>query len=134
MHTTTENPSPTPAAWQQHAQAEQDERLLAGLGTAGALLGGIGFLYGAATATQRYGLTPWAWLAAYLAAAAGFAVAVHLLHRSGNATATPARAARITGAVLARLGVGGLEAALVLAVAIPWVAFASYGLIHLAQG
>jgi hypothetical protein len=111
-----------------------DQQLTAGLGTAGALLGGIGFLYGTVTATQRYGLTPWAWLAAYLTVAVGFAVAVHLLHRSMNATATPARAARIAGAVLDRLNAGGPEVTLVLALAIPWVAFAGYGLIHLAQG
>jgi hypothetical protein len=133
MHTTTEYPSSMPAA-AQTARAEDDERLLAGLGTAGALLGAIGFLYGTATATQRYGLAPWAWLAAYLTVAASFAVAVHLLHRSMNATATPTRARRIASAVLDRLNAGGPETVLVLALAIPWVGFASYGLIRLAQG
>ncbi|NUP46285.1 MAG: hypothetical protein HOW97_03065 [Catenulispora sp.] len=133
MHATTEDTSSTPTA-SQLAGAEHDERLIAGLGTAGAVLGGIGFLYGAVTATQRYGLTPWAALAAYVAVAAAFAVAVHLVHRAMNATATPTRAARILDAVIDRLHWGGPEANLVLALAIPWLGFASYGLIHLVQG
>ncbi|MFL6110466.1 MAG: hypothetical protein ACJ786_03830 [Catenulispora sp.] len=112
----------------------QDQQLTAGLSTAGMLLGGVGFLYGAATATERFGLAPWAWLAAYLTVAAGFAIAVHLLHRAMNATATPTRARRFASAVLDRLNACGPETVLVLALAIPWVAFASYGLIHLAQG
>ncbi|WP_194909582.1 hypothetical protein [Catenulispora rubra] len=44
-----------------------------------------------------------------------------------------ARLARVAGAALDRLNDGGPEATLVLALAIPWVVFAGYGLIHLTQ-
>jgi hypothetical protein len=112
-----------------------DQRLTAGLATAGAMLGGIGFLYGAATATQRYGLTPWKLLAAYLALAAGLAGAAYLLNRSAKPTpAASTTAARIRQAVIARLNFGSLEAIVVVALAVPWLDFAGYGLIQLAQG
>ncbi|MFL6115203.1 MAG: hypothetical protein ACJ786_28215 [Catenulispora sp.] len=114
---------------------EQNQQLTDGLGTAGALLGGIGFLYGAGTATERYGLTPWALLTAYLALAVGFAAAVHLVNGLRAAAPTArTRVGRLFDAVVARLNWGGPVTTVVIAVAVPWIGFASYGLIHLAQG
>ncbi|MEY9861360.1 hypothetical protein ABH935_007001 [Catenulispora sp. GAS73] len=119
----------------QNDANEQNQQLTAGLGTAGLLLGGIGFLYGAGTATERHGLAPWVLLAAYLAVTVGFAVAVHLVNRSRAAAPTSrTRAGQIFDAVVARLDWGGPVPTIVLAVAVPWISFASYGLILLAQG
>lgn len=116
------------------APAEPDQQLAAGLGSAGMLLGGVGFLYGAVTSTQTYGPAPWALLAAYIAGTCLVAITVQLLRRSANAAARPRRAARIGGAVADRLSFAGPEAAVVLALAVPWIAFAGYGLIRLVQG
>lgn len=100
----------------------------------GVLLGGFAFLYGAVTATQRYGLAPWALAGAYVAAVLALVkVTVELApcwpHTIPKGTS---HAARI-GATAARwLDRGGGPAALLEpALAIPCAAFAGYGLIHL---
>jgi len=114
---------------------DQNEQLTAGLGTAGILLGSVGFLYGAGTATERHGLAPWALLAAYLASAVSFAVAVHLVNRSrAAAPRSHTRIGQLFDSVIARLDWGGPVVTIALSAAVLWVGVASYGLIRLVQG
>jgi hypothetical protein len=74
------------------------------------IIGGIGILYGAVTATQRYGLTPWALLGSYVAVVLTI-----------NVMVTLAPCWRRSSMLLAS------------ALTIPCAAFAGYGMIHLAS-
>lgn len=99
------------------------------------ILGGMGFLYGAVTGTQRYGLTPWALLSAY-AAAVLLAVKVAVEFAPLWPYRIPrgrSRAARIAATLARYLDRGGPAMLLAPALTIPCAVFAGYGLIHLAR-
>jgi hypothetical protein len=104
------------------------------LARVGVALGGVAFLYGAVTATLRYGHTPWALAGAYVAAVVALVkLMVELVPNWPDTIPQGTSHAARIGATAARwLDRGGGPAALLEpALAIPCAAFAGYGLIHL---